>query len=91
METTAMVSEETIEAVVRSFIVENFLFGKEIRLQECDSFIQTGILDSTGILELIEFLESTFTIHVEESETIPEHLDSLANVARFICRKLNAN
>jgi acyl carrier protein len=77
-----------ITARVRAFIVENFLFGDESRqFAGTDSFVQKGILDSTGILELIQFVESEFDVAVGDGETVPENLDSLAAVTAFIQRK----
>ena len=74
---------------VREFVVENFLFGDGDQLQNDTSFMETGIIDSTGILELITFLEDKFKINIEDDELIPENLDNLQNVARFIDRKMN--
>ena len=73
---------------VRNFIVENFLLGEADGLDEKASFQESGIIDSTGILELITFLEEKYGIKVEDDELIPDNLDSLSNVARFIERKL---
>lgn len=73
---------------VRQFIVENFLFGEETKLEDDISFLENGIIDSTGILELIAFLEETYDIKVEDEELIPENLDSLNNVTAFIELKL---
>jgi acyl carrier protein len=70
------------------FIVDNFLFGRDSEaFGDSDSFLKHGIIDSTGILELIEYLEGTFGIEIREEEMIPENLDSLANIASFVCRK----
>jgi len=74
---------------VREFVVENFLFGDGDQLQNDTSFMETGIIDSTGILELITFLEDKFKINIEDDELIPENLDNLQNVARFINRKMD--
>jgi len=77
---------------VSDFIVSNFLFGDLSRKPAPgDSLIETGIIDSTGILELIEFLESEFGIEVKEEETIPRNLDGLANLDAFIKKKLGNN
>jgi len=57
---------------VRSFIIENFLFGDDAQLTEDTSFLEDGIVDSTGILELVAFLEETYDITVEDDELIPE-------------------
>jgi len=77
-------------AKVREFVVENFLFGDGKVLKYDTSFMEEGIIDSTGILELVFFLEETFGFTVEDDELIPENMDSLQNIARFVDRKLNA-
>ena len=69
---------------VREFVVENFLFGDSSQLDENTSFLESGIIDSTGILELIQFLEETYDIKIEDEELIPENLDSLKDVALFL-------
>ncbi len=73
---------------IRTFIVENFLFGKDAGLDEETSFLDEGIIDSTGILELVNFIEEEFHIKVEDEELVPENLDSIANVVKFLERKL---
>ena len=61
------------------FITTAYLFGDESRLPATDeSLLEAGILDSTGVLELIEFLEDNFEISVDDSETVPENLGSIA-------------
>ena len=69
---------------VRGFVINNFLFGDGASLKDDQSFLDTGIVDSTGILELIMFLESTYGMKVEPEETTPENLDSVEKVAGFI-------
>jgi acyl carrier protein len=76
---------------VREFVVENFLFGDGEALKQDTSFMEEGIIDSTGILELVFFIEETFGFSVEDDELVPENMDSLQNIARFIDRKLSAN
>ena len=76
---------------VRNFIVENFLFNDGDVLNEDTSFMEQGIIDSTGIMELIFFIEETFGFGVEDDELIPENMDSLQNIARFIDRKQKTN
>jgi acyl carrier protein len=74
---------------VRAFVVTNYLFGQEGRLPaDSDSLIESGVVDSTGILELIEFLEETFGIAVGDSETVPDNLGSIAAINAFVSRKL---
>ncbi|MBN2037580.1 MAG: acyl carrier protein [Chitinispirillaceae bacterium] len=73
---------------VRAFIVENFLFGDAAKLAADDtSFLNSGIIDSTGLLEVIQFLEETFAIKIEDDELLPENLDSLVNIQKFVERK----
>jgi len=73
---------------VREFIVENFLFGDAGRLNEDTSFLAEGIVDSTGILELVFFLEETFGISVADDELVPENMDNLRNIAAYVERRL---
>ena len=75
---------------IREFVVENFLFGEANGLKDDTSFLEEGIIDSTGILELVTFLEDEFSITVEDEELIPENLDSIGNVANFLERKISA-
>ncbi len=75
---------------VREFVVENLLFGDGEALKYDTSFMEEGIVDSTGILELVFFIEETFGFSVEDDELVPENMDSLQNIVRFIDRKLDA-
>ncbi len=73
---------------IRQFIINNFLFGEsEEGLGDDDSFLEKGILDSTGMLELVAFIEETYEINMEDEELIPENLDSINNLTAFIDRK----
>ncbi|TFG47106.1 MAG: acyl carrier protein [Candidatus Brocadiia bacterium] len=76
---------------VREFVVENFLFGDGEVLKSDTSFMEEGIIDSTGILELVFFIEETFGFSIEDDELVPENMDSLQNITRFMDRKLNPN
>ena len=70
------------------FIVANYLFGDVARTPtDEDSLVEGGVIDSTGILELIEFLESQFGIEVSETETVPQNLGTISNLTRFIMSK----
>ncbi|UCC98837.1 MAG: acyl carrier protein [Phycisphaerales bacterium] len=75
--------------MVRKFVVDNFLFGNAKELKDNTSFMEEGIIDSTGILELVFFLEETFGMRIEDEELIPENMDSLQNIARFVAGKLD--
>lgn len=81
--------KQKIESDIRLFIIENFLFGDSSNgLKETDSLLERGIIDSTGVLELVSHLEETYGFKVEDEELIPENLDSIANVTEYILRKL---
>ena len=79
-----------IKEKIRTFIIENYLFGDDDGLEESTSFLDEGIIDSTGILELIDFISEEFSITVEDDELIPENLDSINNVTAFIGKKGNS-
>jgi acyl carrier protein len=80
-----------VRATIADFIVENFLFGDGSRLPEDQvSLLESGIIDSTGILELIEFIEGTFGIRVNDSETIPDNLGSIASLTAYVDLKIRA-
>ncbi len=73
-----------IKAKIKSFIIENFLFGDDHGLKDDTSFLDDGIIDSTGVLELVTYLEEEFDIQVEDEELIPENLDSINNIAKYV-------
>jgi len=82
---------DAIAQQVRDFVLSNFLFGKGgEQLADDKSFLENGIIDSTGVLELMAFLEQQFGIAIDDRELVPENLDSVACVTRFVCRKLEA-
>ena len=72
---------------LREFIRENFLYGKEPNFSDDDSFLEMGIIDSTGVLELVAHLESRHGFTIEDDELVPENLDSIRNLVTFIGRK----
>jgi acyl carrier protein len=73
---------------IREFVIENFLFGEANGLKDDTSFLEEGIVDSTGILELVTYLEDEFSITVDDDELIPENLDSIDNVANYLQSKI---
>lgn len=73
---------------VRAFIVENFLYGQDDNFSEDVSFLEKGIIDSTGVLELVSFVEDKFGIVVQDQELIPDNFDSLGKLSAYISRKL---
>jgi acyl carrier protein len=72
---------------LRQFVEENFLFGQKATFSDDDSFLEQGIIDSTGVLELVAFLEEKYHVHVADDELLPENLDSIDNLVRFLQRK----
>jgi acyl carrier protein len=73
---------------IRNFILENFMLENPEDLVDDESMLEKGIIDSTGVLELVAFIESTFEIKVEDEELIPENLDSIKNIVIYLERKL---
>jgi acyl carrier protein len=80
-----------IREAVRHFVVENFTFGRQTELTDEDSFQENGIIDSTGVLELIGFIEEHFALKLQDSDLIPENLDSIQRVTDFVQRRLGVN
>jgi acyl carrier protein len=75
---------------LRAFITENFYVTEPDELGDGDSLLQQGIVDSTGVLEVVAFLERTFGIGVDDAEILPANLDSIAAMAAFVERKRGA-
>jgi len=75
--------------IVKEFIIENFLFGEEEQLKRETDFFDKGIIDSTGVIELVSFMEETFNISVDDEELIPQNLSSLKNIDSFLQKKLS--
>ena len=76
---------------IQSFFEENFMVEFPQDFNDEDSFLENGIIDSTGVLELLLFLEETYNIKVEDNEVTPENLDSFLALNDFIKLKLNHN
>jgi acyl carrier protein len=82
-------SETEVKAKLREFLSNNFLLGKgSAEMGDKDSFLESGIVDSTGILEFVGFLQDTWNIEVADEELLPENFDSIANLSGFILRKI---
>ncbi len=75
---------------VRRFIVDNFYVSDPSQLGDDTSLIQGGFVDSTGMLEVIAFVETEFAIHVDDLETVPENLETIGRIAAFVTRKQGA-
>jgi acyl carrier protein len=81
----------SIRQTIRRYILENFLFTDDgSALRDSDSFLKEGILDSTGVLEIMLFIEEAFDFQVNDNEMLPENLDSVDNLVAFVNRKQTA-
>jgi acyl carrier protein len=79
---------QDVKSTVRQYILENFLMGDAgVKLTDDQSFLDHHIIDSTGFIELVTFLETTYGIQIKDDEMIPENLDSLDNIGSFIGSK----
>jgi acyl carrier protein len=76
-----------IQSDIYNFVVENFLFGKADGLADDDSLVGKGVIDSTGVLELVSFVQEHFGIRMEDQEIIPDNLDSIKKLVAFVTRK----
>lgn len=77
-----------VEDKIRQFLVENFVLSEQLdELGSDDSFLENGVVDSTGILELVFFAEEQFGIQIDTSEVLPENFDSINRFAAYIRRK----
>ena len=82
----------TIEQELRQFVIDNFLFGQgNGHLSNDDSFQDQGIIDSTGVLELVTFLEEKYRIKIHDRELVQDNLDSINKLVSFINGKLKCS
>ncbi len=78
----------SVEALIRRYILENFLFTEDGgTLRDNASFLEEGIVDSTGVLELVMFVEETFGISVDDAEILPENFDSVEKLTAYVRQK----
>jgi acyl carrier protein len=77
-----------IKNEIRKFVVETFLFGQDNGLADDASFLDQGIVDSTGVIELVAHLEKTYGIKVKDEELIPDNLDSITAIAGYLAKKI---
>jgi acyl carrier protein len=82
---------QDIKANVRGYILDNFVMGSGgATFKDADSFMANHIIDSTGFLELVSYLEETYGFAVEDDEMVPENLDSVDNIDAYVRRKTAA-
>lgn len=75
---------------IRAFLTSNFYVADPASLEDGVSLLERGIIDSTGVLEVIFFIEETYGLKVEDSEMLPDNLDSIDRIADYVNRKLNS-
>lgn len=73
--------------IVRQFVVTNFYVPEGVAITDDQSLLDSGVIDSTGVLELIAFIEDQFSIHIDDQEMTPANLDSIGRIADFVSRK----
>ena len=78
----------TVEQEVRTFLAENFSLGRDLsHLSSSQSLTERGFIDSVGIVEVLTFLETRYDIQISDDETVPENIDTIDNIVRFIGAK----
>lgn len=82
-------SEQKYSVIIRSFIVDNFLFGDDSQLNNETQIFEKGIIDSTGVLELVSFIEENYKITILDDELVQENFSSINAIEKFLQNKLN--
>lgn len=72
---------------VRRFVTDNYLMGERIDLRDGQSLLEAGVIDSTAVMELVDWLQRTFRIHIADEELVPANLDSLEKIASYVALK----
>lgn len=89
MDKTINYTEEDIKNILSDFILKNYIFNEQSdRIGDDVSLYEKGIIDSTGILELVDFIEERFEIKIDDEELVPDNLDSIKKITMFILRKI---
>jgi acyl carrier protein len=84
-----MADQATLERDIRQFLTDNFpLADESYQLGSEDSLLEAGVIDSTGVLELIQFLEAQYEIEIPDDDVLPENLDSIRNIEQYVTRRL---
>ena len=78
-----------VKEKIKTFVVANFLFGDDEGLAEETSFLESGVIDSMGILELVDYIEKEFKVAISDEELLPENLDSINNISSFLENKMD--
>ena len=86
--TKTTVAPAIIQSDIRAFIVENFMLGNDSGFDASESLLESGIIDSTGIMHVVAFLEERFGITVEDDDMVADNLESVQLIARFVESKM---
>lgn len=87
---TRVLAPDGCKDQIRTFLASNFYISDIAALKDGASLLDEGVIDSTGVLEVVGFIETTFGIAVDDSEIVPENFDSIQGMALYITRKLNS-
>lgn len=79
---------EDLKSKLRAFVIDTFLFGDDSGLEDQTSFLESGIIDSMGILELVDFIDKEFKVVIADEELLPENLDSINNIVGYLKMKM---
>ena len=84
-------NEKDVVDIISQFIIDNFIIlnDQKEKIDENISLYENGIVDSTGVLEIVDFLEETFGIKIEDDELVPDNLDSIKKISKFVQRKID--
>lgn len=83
-------SEKEISERIGKFISKTFLFDAEKKVDEKASLLNTGVIDSTGVLELISFIETSYNIRFADDDLVADNFDSIEKITNFVSHKLNS-
>jgi len=78
------VGEQNLNTEIRQFIIKKFPLARKRQVQDSDALLETGMLDSQGVLEVVAFIEKTFSITVEDEDLVPENFQSINQIAAFV-------
>ena len=86
-----MKNERQLRSEIRQFVLDELLWGDTASmLDDGESFLETGTIDSIGVLDIVMFLEHNFQLKVQDRELVPENLDSVNRLVQFVMRKTHA-
>ena len=85
-----MQSTQPISDSIRNFVISHFPLARKRGVTDSDLLLETGVLDSLGILDVVQFIETEFGLHIEDDELLPENFQSIQNLSEFVQKKRGA-